>query len=309
MYGMQKVKGEFESMYWFSKKRNFIIMLAPTLLIYVAYIIIPLFIAVYYSFTNFRGVSAPDFIGIRNYMTLFQDRFFWVSAKNTLIVLIISILFLLPASLALGLVLNKALEGINVFKALAFLPNIIAPLIVGLIWGFIFDPEMGLLNGLLAKIGLGNLQQAWIGGLVLTPYCVGVIYLWQNIGYYATLFVAGLKTIPEDIFESAGIDGAGRWQTLWYITIPMLKETIAINIVLIVTGCFKVFELVYQLTNGSPNHMSEVLTTYMYNTTFISSKYGYGMSIAVLTCVVTMAITLIYLRILRRKNAQAGKGR
>ncbi|WP_122643212.1 carbohydrate ABC transporter permease [Luxibacter massiliensis] len=292
-------------MYWFSKKKNFIIMLGPALLIYLAYIIIPLFIAVYYSFTNFRGVSAPDLIGFRNYATLFQDKFFLVSVKNTVIVLGISLCILLPASLALGLALNKMMKGINVFKALAFLPNIIAPLIVGLIWGFIFDPEMGLANGILVRLGLENFTQQWIGGLVLTPWCVGVIYLWQNIGYYATLFVAGLKTIPEDIYESAGMDGASKWQTLRYITIPMLKETIAINTVLIVTGCFKVFELVYQLTNGSPNHMSEVLTTYMYNTTFISSKYGYGMSIAVFTCAVTMSITLVYLRILRKKNRAA----
>lgn len=296
-------------MYWFSKKRNFIMMLGPTLLIYMAYIIIPLFIAIYYSFTNFRGVSAPDFIGFRNYATLFQDRFFWISVKNTVIVLVISLCILLPASLGLGLALNKAMKGINVFKALSFLPNIIAPLIVGLIWGFIFDPKMGLINGLLAKMGLENLQQVWIGGLVLTPYCVGIIYLWQNIGYYATLFVAGLKTIPEEIYESSSIDGANKWQTLRYITIPMLKETFAINTVLIVTGCFKIFELVYQLTNGSPNHTSEVLTTYMYNTTFISSKYGYGMAIAVTTCVVTMCITIIYLRILRRKNAEERKMR
>lgn len=296
-------------MYWFSKKRNFIMMLGPTLLIYMAYIIIPLFIAIYYSFTNFRGVSAPDFIGFRNYATLFQDRFFWISVKNTVIVLVISLCILLPASLGLGLALNKAMKGINVFKALSFLPNIIAPLIVGLIWGFIFDPKMGLINGLLAKMGLENLQQVWIGGLVLTPYCVGIIYLWQNIGYYATLFVAGLKTIPEEIYESSSIDGANKWQTLRYITIPMLKETFAINTVLIVTGCFKIFELVYQLTNGSPNHTSEVLTTYMYNTTFISSKYGYGMAIAVTTCVVTTCITIIYLRILRRKNAEERKMR
>lgn len=295
-------------MYWFSKKKNFIIMLGPTLLIYMMYIIMPLFIAVYYSLTNFRGVTKPDFIGLRNYITLFHDKLFLISIKNTVVVLGISICVLLPASLALGLTLNKDLRGVNVFKALAFLPNIIAALIVGLIWGFIFDPEVGLINGMLAKIGLGNLQQQWIGGLTLTPWCVGVIYLWQNIGYYATLFVAGLKTIPSDIYESCSIDGANKWQTLWYITIPMLKETIAINIVLIITGCFKVFELVYQLTNGSPNHMSEVLTTYMYNTTFISSKYGYGMSIAVFTCIVTMSITLIYLRILRRKNQNARRG-
>lgn len=296
-------------MYWFSKKKNFVLMLGPALLVYLAYIIIPLFVAVYYSFTNFRGVSAPDLIGLRNYTILFKDKFFLVSVKNTVIILVMSIAILLPLSLAMGLLLNKTLKLINVFKALYFLPNIIAPLIVGLIWGFIFDPEMGLINGILAKMGLENLQQQWIGGLVLTPYCVGIIYLWQNVGYYATLFVAGLKTIPGDLYESSSIDGANKWQTFWYITLPMLKETMAINIVLIITGCFKVFELVYQLTNGSPNHMSEVLTTYMYNTTFISSKYGYGMSVAVFTCIVTMSITLIYLRILHRKNKAAQAAR
>lgn len=294
-------------MHWFAKKKNYMIMLGPALVIYLAYIIIPLFVAVYYSFTNFRGVSAPDIVGFKNYIALFQDRFFWVSVKNTVIILVISICVLLPASLLLGLALNKPLKGINGYKALAFLPNIIAPLIVGLIWGFIFDPEMGLINGVLAKIGLESWQQDWIGGFVLTPYCVGVIYLWQNIGYYATLFVAGLKNIPVELYESSSIDGANKWQTLRYIILPMLKETISINIVLIVTGCFKVFELVYQLTNGSPNHMSEVLTTYMYNTTFISSKYGYGMSIAVTTCIATMCITIIYLRILRKKNKESRK--
>lgn len=291
-------------MHWFSKKRNFIVMLLPTLLIYCAYIIFPLCIAVYYSMTNFRGVATPDFVGLKNYATLFQDRFFLVSIKNTFIIFGMSLIVLLPASLGLALVLNKSFKGVNLFKALNFLPNIIAPIIVGLIWGFIFDPKMGLINSALAGMGLSSLQQQWIGGLVLTPYCVGIVYGWQNVGYIATIFLAGLKTIPAEIHESCKIDGANGWQQLRYITIPMLKETFAINIVLIITGCFKVFEIVYQLTNGSPNHMSEVLTTYMYNITFISSKYGYGMSIAVVTCIITMAFTLIYLNILNKRNKE-----
>ncbi len=293
-------------MHWFNRKRNFIAMLGPTILIYCLYIVIPLFVAVYYSLTNFKGIVTPEFIGIKNYIKMFGDRYFLVSVKNTAIVLLMSILVLLPASLILALVLNRSFKGSNVYKALNFLPNIIAPIVVGLIWGYIFDPEMGLINSALDLMGRVAWKQTWIGGLVLTPYCVGVIYSWQNVGYIATIFLAGLKTIPNELFESCQIDGANGWQTFRYITVPMLKETFAINIILIITGCFKIFELVYQLTNGSPNHMSEVMTTYMYNTTFISSRYGYGMSIAVFSCIVTMSFTLIYLFILRRKNDEAG---
>ena len=294
-------------MHWFSKKRNFLIMMLPTLLIYIVYIMVPLFVAIYYSLTDFRGISAPNFIGLKNYIALFNDRFFLVSVKNTAIILVMSLVILLPASLALALVLNRKLKGLNTYKALSFLPNVIAPIVVGLIWGFVFDPEMGLINSILSGLGLESWQQQWIGGLTLTPYCVGIVYGWQNVGYFATIFVAGLKTIPEEIFEAARIDGATKWKQLIHVTIPMLKETIAINVVLIITGCFKIFEVVYQLTNGSPNHMSEVLTTYMYNVTFVSSKYGYGMSIAVFTCIVTMCFSLVYIYMMNRRKNRAGR--
>lgn len=296
-------------MHWFNKKRNFVIMLGPTLLVYCLYIIIPLFVAVCYSLTNFRGIAVPEFIGFKNYIKLFSDRFFLVSLKNTAIVLLISILVLMPVSLILALALNKSFRGSNVYKALNFLPNIIASIVVGLIWGYIFDPKIGLINSFLDLAGLGSWKQTWIGGMVLTPYCVGIIYCWQNVGYIATIFLAGLKTIPWELLEAARIDGANSWQTFRHITVPMLKETFAITTVLIVTGCFKIFELVYQLTNGSPNHMSEVMTTYMYNTTFISSKYGYGMSIAVFSCIITMLFTLMYLHMLNRNSNKKREGR
>ncbi len=292
-------------MHWFSIRKNFIIMLLPVLIIYCAYIIVPLFVAVYYSFTDFGGIRSPNFVGLKNYIDLFSDKFFLVSVKNTLIVLMMSFLILLPGSFLLALVLNNDLKYFSVFKALNFLPNIIAPIIVGLIWRFIFDPTMGLINTFLDRVGLGTWKQQWIGGLVLTPYSVGIIYAWQNIGYLATIFLAGLKAIPQDIYEAGAIDGVNSFQRIIYITLPMLKETFTIVIILLITGCIKIFEIVYQLTNGAPNHMSEVLTTYMYNTTFVSSKYGYGMSIATFICLISMISTFVYLRtVVNRPNVE-----
>lgn len=287
-------------MRWFSKKRNFIPMVLPSFVLYTLYVIIPLFIAFYYSLTEYSGIGKAEYIGADNYDYLFSDPVFWVSVKNTAVIFVIALAVLLPGSLCLALALNKKFKFANLAKALNFTPNVIAPILVGLIWVFILDPKIGLINAALRAAGLDGWQQQWIGGTVLTPYCVGLIYVWQNIGFYATIFLAGLKMIPGELLESCRIDGGNSWQQFRYITLPLLKETLAINTILIITGCFKIFETVYQLTNGSPNHLSEVLITYMYNTTFIEGKYGYGMSIAVVTCSVTMVFSFIYLFIINR---------
>ncbi|MBD0378559.1 carbohydrate ABC transporter permease [Paenibacillus sedimenti] len=282
-------------MIWLSKRRYLFMMLFPALLIYMVYIILPVFVSFFYSLTKYTGIGAAEFIGLKNYVTLLQDHLFWVSLKNTIIVLAISIVLLLPGSFFLALLLNAKVKGSNAIKALNFAPSIVAPILVGLIWVFILDPQMGLINNFLKSIGLGKLVLQWIGGKTWTPYSVGVVYVWQTIGFLATIFLAGLKMIPKDVYESSTIDGAGRLQQMVFITIPMLNETIKINVVLIITGVFKIFETVFLLTGGGPNHLSEVMVTYMYNVTFTSGEYGYGMAIAVVTFLLTMIFSLVYM--------------
>lgn len=181
-----------------------------------------------------------------------------------------------------------------------FTPYIIAPILVGTIWMFILDPKIGLVNGLLCNIGLDSWQQDWIGGKTLTPYSVGIVYTWQSIGFYATIFLAGLKTISRDLYEVASVEGANFRQRLLYITIPLLKETIIINMVLMITGALKIFEIVYQLTNGEPNHLSDVVVTYMYYITFKRMKYGEGMAIAMVILIISVIISFAYIRNARK---------
>lgn len=278
-------------------------MLLPTLLVYLVYIILPVIVSFYYSFTTYTGIGKAELIGIKNYVTLWHDTLFWISLKNTLIVLIVSITLLLPGAFLLALLLNVKIKSGNAIKALNFAPSIIAPILVGLIWVFILDPQMGLINVFAKSLGLNQLALQWIGGKTLTPYSVGIVFTWQMIGFLATIFLAGLKMIPRDIYESSSIDGAGKLQQLFSITIPMLNETIKINVVLIITGVFKIFETVLLLTNGGPNHLSEVLVTYMYNVTFTSGEYGYGMSIATVTFLLTMVFSLVYMG-LSKKNIE-----
>lgn len=282
-------------MHWLSKKNTKIIMIMPAVILFTAFFLAPIFISVYYSFTDFSGIGAAKFIGFKNYQVLLNDKFFFIALKNTFIILIGITITILPLSFIVALLLEKPFRGSGVVQSMIFAPNVIAPILVGLIWLFILDPKMGMINAILRSIGLSDYQQQWIGGKTLTPYSVAFVYLWQVLGFYTTINMAGLRSIPADIYEAAEIDGANYFQRIRKITIPMMKNTIVINTILIITGGFKIFETVKQLTNGGPNHMSDVLVTYMYDTTFTSSRYGYGMAVATVSFVLCLIFSIIYL--------------
>ena len=282
-------------MHWLSKKSTKIIMIMPAVILFTVFFLAPIFISVYYSFTDFSGIGAAKFIGFKNYQVLLKDKFFFIALKNTFIILIGITITILPLSFIVALLLEKPFRGSGVVQSMIFAPNVIAPILVGLIWLFILDPKMGMINAILRSIGLSDYQQQWIGGKTLTPYSVAFVYLWQGLGFYTTINMAGLRSIPADIYEAAEIDGANYFQRIRKITIPMMKNTIVINTILIITGGFKIFETVKQLTNGGPNHMSDVLVTYMYDTTFTSSRYGYGMAVATVSFVLCLIFSIIYL--------------
>lgn len=275
-------------------------MIAPAVILFLLYIIIPVFMAFYYGFTNFTGIGKPEFLGLRNYITLFSDKIFYIALKNTGLVLAMSLLLIVPCSFGLSLLFARKMRGGKLVKAFCFSPNIISPILIGLIWVFILDPKIGLINAFLRYIGV-SAQPEWIGGKTLTPYCVGTIFLWQTLGYNATIFLAGIKMVPQELYEASEIDGAGKMQQLIYITFPMIRQTIIIVMLLVITGCFKIFEIVYQLTGGGPNHMSDLLVTYMYYSTFTSSRYGYGMSIASVTFLISALFAVIYLYVTREQ--------
>ena len=282
-------------MHWLSKKSTKIIMIMPAVILFTVFFLAPIFISVYYSFTDFSGIGAAKFIGFKNYQVLLKDKFFFIALKNTFIILIGITITILPLSFIVALLLEKPFRGSGVVQSMIFAPNVIAPILVGLIWLFILDPKMGMINAILRSIGLSDYQQQWIGGKTLTPYSVAFVYLWQVLGFYTTINMAGLRSIPADIYEAAEIDGANYFQRIRKITIPMMKNTIVINTILIITGGFKIFETVKQLTNGGPSHMSDVLVTYMYDTTFTSSRYGYGMAVATVSFVLCLIFSIIYL--------------
>ena len=289
-------------MYWLSKKRYKIGLILPSILLYTIFIIIPIIMAIMYSFTKYSGLGKPVFNGLANYKRLFSDPLFCRSLKNTMEMFIPAFLLLLVVSFLLALLLNKKIKGSDLAKSLIFSPAIIAPIICGIIWVYILDPNIGIINNILDAVGASGLKQEWIGGDKLSPYSIAIIYFWQQLGYLTTIFIAGLKMISEDILEAAEIDGASEKQKVWYIIIPMMKANISTVSILIITGVFKIFELVQQTTGGGPNHLSETLVTYSYSMTFASGDYGYGMSLATITFITSLVIVGIYSAIFKDKE-------
>ncbi|ABL79609.1 MULTISPECIES: sugar ABC transporter permease [unclassified Nocardioides] len=287
-------------MIWISSRWKIALMLAPALILFTAFFVYPVGYAIAYSFTDSAGFGAAKFVGLDNYLALKDDPFFWQSMRNTIAILVVSVALLIPASFGLALLLRRRIRGGGALRALVFGPAIIAPILVGLIWVFILDPKIGLLNRALEPLGVEPIQ--WIGGNTLTPYAISLVFIWSSVGFAMTIFYAGLQLLPGDVMEAAQLDGAGSWQQLRFVTIPMMRETFAIVAILLITNVFKIFELVYMLTGGGPVHRSETLVSYMYFVTFTNQRYGSGMAIAVVIFVLGALTSLAYLAAARRRS-------
>jgi len=285
-----------------SKKWQLVIMIGPAAIFYLSYLMLPVALSVYYSFTNYSGLGSPGSAGVSNYRQLAHDPLFWSSLRNTGIILGIALVVLLPCAFLLAVLLSQQIRGAGAMRALIFAPAIVAPILVGLIWVFILDPKIGLINAVLGAVGLP--QPEWIGGTTLTPYAVGFVFVWEQIGFMLTIFYAGLRLLDREVLEASALDSRNRWQELRHVVIPMLQESFGIVTLLIITGVLRIFELVYELTGGGPVHLSDVLVTYMYYLTFTLQQYGYGMALAVVICVLGVGGSILYLQLGRRRRRE-----
>ena len=291
---------EDERMHWLSKKNTKIIMIMPAVILFTVFYLAPIFISVYYSFTDFSGIGAAKFIGFKNYQVLLNDKFFFIALKNTFIILIGITITILPLSFIVALLLEKPFRGRGVVQSMIFAPNVIAPILVGLIWLFILDPKMGMINAILRSIGLSDYQQQWIGGKTLTPYSVAFVYLWQVLGFYTTINMAGLRSIPADIYEAAEIDGADKFTTYRQIIFPMLKPMHATTLIINALWFWNDFMLPLLVLNKDSKLWTLPLFQYNYQGQYFND---YGPSFASYI-VGIITITIVYL--IFQKNIISG---
>ncbi|MFZ4451223.1 carbohydrate ABC transporter permease [Salibacterium aidingense] len=276
--------------------------LAPPLLIYLIFSIIPIFISVYYSFMAWDGFSDMEFIGFQNYISAFQDSTFWLSFKNNILVVLASVFGQIPIGLGLAILLNRKLKAAKFFRTIGFLPVVISTVVISITWRMIYNSEEGLINSLFGYLNLDFLQQNWLGNPDYAIYAILITIIWQFVGLYFIIFLSALQTVPHEILEAAELDGASELQKIFFVTIPVIKNVILVSIVLCISGSLKTFDLIYVMTKGGPAHSTEVMATYMYSETFEGLQYGYGSTISVLILVFSLALILITTKLVKVKQ-------
>jgi len=271
--------------------------LIPALTIYVLFLIYPILNAVFTSFFQWDGVSPQRvFVGLDNYIYLFtKDDIFWRSLRNSGIWMILSLLIPTTFGLTLALALNQKMVGRSVFRMIFYLPAIVASIAVATIWTWMYNPSLGIVNGVLKQIGLRVFTQDWLGNRNIALYSVFAAYTWMATGPNMVLFLAGLQSVPHDLLEAARVDGANHWAAFWNVTIPSLRPTFVVVIALSIINSLKVFDLIYGMTYGGPGDSTNVLASWSYFQAFSYNRYGFGMAVAVVLLLITLIIVIPYM--------------
>lgn len=273
--------------------------------LYFLYIlIVPLGTSVYYSLTKWKGVGNPKFVGLSNYVNLLHDANFWLVTKNTFVLSIICVLGQVGIALIIAFLMTIRRLKLKAFhRAVIFFPVVMAPVVVGYVWRFIYNSNYGLLNSFLNSIGKSSWIRSWLDdpGIVLRTVSVPVI--WQYIGLYMVLLMSAISAIPQEVYECAEIDGATGIKKSFYITLPLIWDTLKICIILCASGTMKIYDHLVVLTNGGPGKASSSLALYCYDYTFKFGNFGTGAAIAVSILVFAVGISVIIQLIMGRKKA------
>lgn len=277
--------------------------LVPALIVYLLFQIVPLIAAFYFSLVDWNGIGGAslDFVGLKNYKDAFKDPDFLLSLKNMLKMVFFSVLFHTPLALLMAVAINTKCKGYRAFKALFFVPTVFPLTSVGLMWYFVFMPT-GSLNALFKNLGLLDMVTPWLVNPATAMNTIVFVNIWAGVGYYMVILLAGLTTIPDELYEAAAIDGATTVHKFFKITIPMLKSTISMCVLMDIIGSVKVFDLVFAMTGGGPNGLTNLPTTLMYNEAFKYSHYGLGSAIGIIILGICLAGTLGSNFIMSRKN-------
>jgi len=279
------------------------LFLAPGLLIYSVVVVYPMIYSSWLSLFRWDGVAPTKvFVGFDNYVTLLtQNDVFWIALRNNAVWLVAALL--LPTSIGLGLaiLLNSKFRGSHIFRSIFYFPAVLSLAVVGLIWTWIYHPDLGLLNQALIAGGLKSLTRNWLSDPNIALYPVIIAATWNAVGLPMLLFLAGLQTIPEELHEAAKVEGAGPIQRFLYVTFPLLRETTLVVLAITAINALKAYDIIYAMTNGGPANRTQLLSTWMYFLTYNYNQVGLGTAIAVVLFSLTLIFAIPYIRFMTRK--------
>ncbi|QJD84891.1 carbohydrate ABC transporter permease [Cohnella herbarum] len=278
--------------------------LTPAVSIFVVFAIAPMIWSMYYGFYDWSGIGDSKFIKLENYKETFGDPVFWKALKNNMIVVVASVFGQVPIALVLALALRKTSLFQRIVRGAVFLPMVLSSVVIGMIWQYMYHPQVGILNFALEWLHLGSLKRQWLGDPDIAMYSLTVPIIWNYVGLYLLLFMAALSNTPAEVDDAAKIDGASGLKKLFLVTLPMIRGTIQVAVILCIAGSLKAFDLVFVMTGGGPAHGTELLATYMYNNTFNIYRFGYGSAISTVTIFISFIFIAISQLLLRRDQRQ-----
>lgn len=278
----------------------------PALLLYLAFFVGPTIQGLVYSVTDWDGFSpVAKLVGLDNFTTILTaDDLFRNALFNNLKFMLVVVVVQTVFSLALGVLLSRNSRSSVALRSLYFFPTILSSVSVAFVWKFIYDPNFGLINSFLRAIGLGSVQGAFLGNDSQAIYWVAMTQVWAHVGQMMIIFVAGLQAIPQELYESAELDGAGRWQQFRYVTLPMVAPAMAIVMAYTTVQSFKAFDLILGLGGNPPKGSLDILSTRIYGG-FANSQYGFAAAESIIFMVLIAVITWLQRRAVKASNPEA----
>ena len=271
------------------------IFVAPPVILFLAFTLIPMIMAVGMSFTKYDVINPPAFVGLNNFKKLINDEFFWIAMKNTCVYTVMYVPLGLLLSLGAALFLNSEQKLVGIFRTLFYLPVLSSTVATATLWFWILNPQMGLLNGVLKIFGIT--PKAWLYDSSLAMISIVMMSLWAEFGGNMMIFLAGLKGISPVYYEAAKIEGATRFQMFAKITMPSITKTTFLVSTMLIIGTFQVFDQAYVLTKGGPGNATITLVYYIYNSGFKNLDMGYASSMSLVLFVIILLMTLLNTKI------------
>jgi N-acetylglucosamine transport system permease protein len=290
--------------------------LAIPLALYVVFVVSPYLQAFYISLTDWQGFSdQKNFIGLGNYVTLATDGRFWQAMGHNLIMLVVVplvtiLLALFFASMTTvagrrGSMARGGVRGSRFYQVIYFFPHVVPVVIAGVLFGFFYNPEAGLLNGMLRLVGFDWLTRAWLGDTTFALPAVMAVMIWGAVGFYYVVFSAAMKAVPNDVYEAAVLDGAGRARVFRSITVPMIWDNVQVSYIYLGIAALDGFALLQvMLPAGGPDNSTQVVAQYLYQSAFTDGKFGYASAIGVALCLVTLVLAVVVMRMGRREQIE-----
>ena len=286
------------------KRRILFLFIVPALVFYLVFWISPVLMSFFYGLTNWSGLGDYDFVGLDNFKFLIKEGTLFNSMRNTIIYAVIVVVWGNLQALALALLLNMKLKARGAFRTIFYIPALFSTIVVAFIWSYVYAPYYGMLYEVLGKVGIGeNLNL--LGSTSTALIAVAFVETWKTSGTMTIIYLAGLQNIPEEVMESARIDGCSAWQSTIRVKIPMLANTITINVMLGLINGFKSFDYVFALTGGGPGTSSSTLMYSIYKMAFMEGQFGKAEALAAVAFIFILAISVVTLLILKRKEIEA----